>query len=265
MKRRSYRFQTALLILSLVTGSLFALEERLQVTRVRDIRIDSLALVPDSVILNAMDDREKRFWPLFWMHREELTDTITADLPVQIRAGMAALGVFSFELMPLQPWILVFWNGSEWFLSRSGRFWSVHHEKNHIISQQTVQEGPVVVWKERDPVSIPEPGKAAESVFQALLPLETIERWKSGLFAEPWYGLISTITVTQREGKRVLDFLLRMDERNISIVFPDDTTLWPHLFEALEKIFQSIESSGRDVFIDATYSSRILVRTQQRR
>ncbi|MEA3508365.1 MAG: hypothetical protein U9R40_05575 [Synergistota bacterium] len=252
-------------MLALVTGSLFALEQSLQVMRVRDIRIDSLALVPDSVILNAMDDREKRFWPLFWMHRETLIETITADLPVEIRAGMVEPGVFSFKVTPLQPWILVFWNGSEWFLSRSGRFWSVHHDKNHIIYPQTVQAGAVVVWEERVPVSILEPGKAAESVFQASLPMETIERWKSGLFAEPWYGLLSTITVTQREGKRVLDFLLRMDERNMSIVFPDNTSLWPHLFEALEKIFQSVESSGRDVFIDATYSSRILVRTKQRR
>ncbi|MDO9508574.1 MAG: hypothetical protein Q7I97_04410 [Thermovirgaceae bacterium] len=174
--------------------------------------------------------------------------------------SMRKPGFFEIDFIPLEPWFMVFWSGSEWFLSRGGRMWSVHHALNGIISQQSAIEGPVLVWGEDLPDPVPSGLSIENSVADSSMPLEELQLWKTALEDSGHYRRISSITIQSREGKRIVEILERKDPGSVRILLDDSTVNWTTLLRAVDEILAQSGTGGKHLIVDTTYTGKILVR-----
>jgi len=183
-----------------------------------------------------------------------------SEAPVTVSIKMSKPGFFEVGFVPLEPWFMVFWAGSEWFLSRDGRMWSVHHALNRIISQQSAIEGPVIVLGRGYPDPVPKGISIERSVVDSSMPITELEAWKTALNDSGFYPRVSSITVLRREGKRIVEILERKDPGSVRILLNDSTAEWTSLFRAVDDILAQSDTRGKNLIVDTTYVGKILVR-----
>lgn len=248
------------LLLSCISGMLYCIESNYQYLRFRGVSFESLALLPDGLFWQRVDAMSHRFWPVLFVKRGSIERSIMSIAPVSVSIKMEQSGCFSISFEPLEPWFMVFWSGGEWFLSREGRMWSVHHELNGIISQQSAIEGPVLVWGDDLPDPVPSGISMERTVFNTSIPVQELESWKSVLEECKFYSRISSLTVNRREGKRVVEILERKGSGSVRILLNDSTEDWASLLGAADDIFAQSGPVGKNIVVDTTYSGKILVR-----
>lgn len=255
------------LFTAFLAGGFLQLEERFQLLRLRSVDIKPQGILPNRVVWNRITKSEKRFWPLLLIQRRELAENIMESVPARVFMGISGWGRFTMKVTPLTPWFMVFWNGSEWYLSLDGRIWSVHHTMNSVTLHQEPQEGPILVWTESmyDLVSTPSHKMTFDSVMMSKAPVENLKTWKTRLQDLGFYGLTDSITVLQNDGKLYLELLVRRAPQTIRVLVPASSGEWGHIFPAVREILEQARAVGRDLFIDATYSGKILVRTETSR
>ena len=249
-----------LALLLFMSGVLYCTEERSQFLRLRSVSFDSLALVPDDHFWRRIDPECHRYWPLLSLRARSIERSIMMEAPVEIRITHAGFGSFAVESTPLEPWFMVFWAGGEWFLTREGRMWSVHHSMNNIISQQSAREGPVVVWGAGLPDPIPSEIDIESSVKDSVVPIHELESWKENLESSGFYRRVSSITISRREGRRIIEILERTGEGSVRVLLGEPPGDWPPLLEAVDDILSQTGTKDRHLLIDTTYSGKILVR-----
>lgn len=249
-----------LLFLSCILGMLYCTENAYQNLRFKGVSFESLALLPDEFFWKRLDAVSHRFWPFLIIRRSSIERSIMSVAPVVVQINMEKPGFFSVSFKPLDPWFMVFWSGGEWFLSRSGRMWSVHHELNNIIAQQTAIEGPVLIWGEGLPDPVPSGIRIEKDVVDSSIPIKDLESWKKALEDSGFYTRISSITINRREGKRVVEILERKDPGSVRIVLNDSTDNWASLLGAVDDIYTQSGATGKNIVVDTTYTGKVLVR-----
>lgn len=248
------------LLFSCISGMLYCVESRFQFLRLRGAFNESLALISDRFFWERIDPLSHRFWPIFYLKARSFERSIMAIAPVEVKIKMKGKGFVSIACAPLEPWYMVFWSGGEWFLSREGRMWSVHHELNRIISEQSAVEGPVIVWGPDLPDPVPSGVIVERTVADSAIPVNELEIWKETLKECNYYSRISSLTIQRREGKRIVEILERRREVTVRILLNESPADWPNLLRAADDIFLLSGLSGNNITIDATYTGKILVR-----
>lgn len=249
-----------LLLLSCISGMLYCTESNYQYLRLREVSFKSLALLSDDYFWQRVDAMSHRFWPVLLVKRGSIKRSIMSIAPVNVSIKMEQRGFFSVVFEPLEPWFMVFWSGGEWFLSREGRMWSVHHELNGIISQQSAIEEPVLVWGDDLPDPIPSGISIEKTVSDTSIPILELESWKDVLQECKFYPRIASLTVNRREGKRIVEILERKETGSVRILLNDSTGYWASLLRAVDDIFAQSGPIGKNIVVDTTYSGKILVR-----
>ncbi|HAA46901.1 MAG TPA: hypothetical protein DCE03_00175 [Synergistaceae bacterium] len=258
------KFLIGLLLVAVLTGSLFRLEERFQLFRLKGIEVQPQAIISNKKVWDQIPKRDKRLWPLLLFHRRELTKNIMEQVPVSARLELAGWGYFRLKVTPLTPWFMVFWNGSEWYLSLDGRVWSVHHEMNSVILHQEPREGPILVWNETmyDLVSGSSQRMTKSSVLVSRAPVEKLKMWKESLQSLGFYDDINSIMILQNGGTLLLELMMRKDSNTVKILVPASPEEWEYTFPAIREIIMQTGSKSGEIYIDGTYSGKILVRTE---
>jgi len=239
---------------------LYCTESAYQYLRFKGASFESLALLSDDFFWKRLDAVSHRYWPLLIMKKGKIERSIMSVAPVTVSVKMEQLGFISVLFKPLEPWFMVFWSGGEWFLSKNGRMWSVHHELSRIITQQSAIEGPVLVWGEDLPGPVPSGISIERDVADSSIPIQELESWKRALQDSSFYSRISSITIDRREGKRVVEILERKDSGSVRIVFVDSPVNWVSLLEAVKDILAQSATVGKNIVVDTTYTGKILVR-----
>ncbi len=236
------------------------MEDRYQALRVREVQFSTLALVSDDFFWRRIGPGSHRYWPVLLYRSRMIRNEIMSEAPVSMDLILKAPGAFSVSFVPLEPWFMVFWSGGEWFLSKEGRMWSVHHGMNSIISQQAAREGPVIIWGDGLPDPIPSGVDIAVSVADSVIPINELESWKKVLEETGFYKRISSITINRREGKRLVEILERSSDGSVRVLLTDSSEDWPPLLKAVNDILSQSGISGKNLIVDTTYSGKILVR-----
>ena len=226
---------------------LYCIESNYQYLRFRGVSFESLALLPDDFFWQRLDATSHRFWPLLLAKRGRIERSIMSVVPVTASIRMRQTGFFSIAFEPLEPWFMVFWSGGEWFLSKEGRMWSVHHELNSIISQQSAIEGPVLVWGENLPDPVPSGINIEKTVADSSISIPELESWKKALQECNFYSRISSITINRREGKRIVEILERKNSGSVRILLSDSPKDWASLLKAVDDIFTQSGPLGKNI------------------
>jgi hypothetical protein len=252
-----------LLLAAFIAGGLYQVEERLQLFRLRNLDIQPSAILPNALIWHGIPETTRRFWPLLYVQREALLKSLEERVPVTASLSLTGWGDFKLEITPLVPWFMVFWKGSEWYLSMDGRMWSVHHNMNNVILQQEPREGPILIWTETmyDLVSSSTGKVFLDRVMVSQAPLSKLKSWKTYLEELGFYNRIDSISVLQKDGELLLELLLRRSSQAVRILVPAATEGWKHRLTAVDEILEQTRAVERDLYIDTTYSGKILVRT----
>lgn len=248
------------LLLSCISGMLYCIESNYQYLRFRGASFESLAILSDDFLWQRVDAASHRFWPVLLLKRGSIERSIMSIAPVTVSIKMEQNGYFSIVFEPLEPWFMVFWSGGEWFLSREGRMWSVHHELNGIIAQQSAIEGPVLVWGGDLPAPVPSGISVERTVSDSSISVQELELWKKTLQESKFYSRISSLTVNKREGKRIVEILERKASGSVRILLNDSPEDWVSLLKAVDEIFAQSDPAGKNIVVDTTYSGKILVR-----
>lgn len=246
--------------LSCLAGVLYFMESRYQFLRFREVNFNSIALLPDEFLWQRLGSSSHRYWPIFFIKSSTIEHSIMSVAPVTVSIKMNKPGFFEIDYDPLEPWFLVFWSGGEWFLSRDGRMWSVHHNLNSIISEQLAREGPVLVWGKDLPDPVPSGTNIESAVVHSTIPIDEIETWKRTLVDCDSYSDVSSITVQMREGRRIVEILRRTEPGSVRILLNESTDNWSTLLKATDEILSQSGIKGKNIILDTTYSGKILVR-----
>jgi len=252
-----------LFLAAFIAGGLYQVEERLQLFRLRNLDIQPPAILPNSMIWRHIPQSARRFWPLLLLQREDLLKTLEEQVPVTASLFLAEWGDFRLQITPLVPWFMVFWKGSEWYLSMDGRMWSVHHDMNNVILQQEPREGPILIWTETmyDLVSSSMQKVPLNRVMVSRVPLGKLKSWKENLEELGFYDRVDSMAVLQKDGELFLELLIRRSLQEVRILVPASPKGWKHLLTAVDEILEQTKNVKRDLYIDATYSGKVLVRT----
>ncbi|MGC9371869.1 MAG: hypothetical protein ACP5DY_00955 [Thermovirgaceae bacterium] len=252
-----------LFLAAFIAGGLYQVEERLQLFRLRNLDIQPSAILPNAMVWRRIPQTARRFWPLLLLQREGLLKLLEEQVPVTASLSLAGWGDFRLKITPLVPWFMVFWKGSEWYLSIDGRMWSVHHNMNNVILQQEPREGPILIWTETmyDLVSSSTGRVPLDRVMASQAPLRKLKSWKENLEELGFYDRIDSMSVRQKDGELFLELLLRRSPKAVRILVPALSGEWENLLTAVDEILEQTGAVERDLYIDATYSGKILVRT----
>lgn len=261
------RWLILFLLAAFITGGLFQIEERFQLFRLRSLDIQPSAILPNKMVWQHIPQKVRRFWPLLLFQRRRLVTTIIEEIPVKASLSLTGWGDFRLKVAPLTPWFMVFWKGSEWYLTVDGRIWSVHHSMNNVILQQEPREGPILVWTKSmyDLVSTSSRRISLNNVMKSQAPVEKLQTWKEKLEELGYYKRIDSITILQKDEDLFLELLVRRSPRTVRMLIQASPEKWEHLFPAVDEILKETSAVERDLYIDATYSGKILVRTESRR
>jgi len=93
-----------------------------------------------------------------------------------------------------------------------------------------------------------------------VVPIHELESWKENLESSGFYRRVSSITISMREGRRIIEILERTGEGSVRVLLGEPPGDWPPLLEAVDDILSQTGTKDRHLLIDTTYSGKILVR-----
>ncbi|MFP4481222.1 MAG: hypothetical protein ACLFN0_00335 [Thermovirgaceae bacterium] len=100
-----------------------------------------------------------------------------------------------------------------------------------------------------------------DRVMTSQAPIRKLSSWKEKLEELGFYGRLDSIAVLRKDGEQFLELLLRRSPRTVRVLVPALSEEWGHLLTAVDEILDQTSAVDRDLYIDATYSGKILVRT----
>jgi len=68
--------------------------------------------------------------------------------------------------------------------------------------------------------------------------------------------------ILQNGGTLLLELMMRKDSNTVKILVPASPEEWEYTFPAIREIIMQTGSKSGEIYIDGTYSGKILVRTE---
>lgn len=251
-----------MILFFLIAGFLYGLEQRYHLFRVADI-----SYVPDNVLVqdmvwHAMPEKAEVFWPILLWRSDVLKSEIEHYYPVSAHFKSVGWGKFRLDVIPLEPFIKVYWSGVTWYLSDEGKIWRVSLGANALVHGITSPKRPLLVWGKEMPIPI-NMDKQRGDITQSSLPIQRIKSWYYEFDRLGWNEKIYRVTATRSEGRTILNLEFKtLSEKKMVIIVNDDPVGWQSISQAVSEIQRDRAVRSEDLFIDTTYKGKLIVRSR---
>ncbi len=259
---RSRRWQNLVVLISFVLGGLFFLEKNFHFLRTREIAIQPQEHFTEEIFWNSLDSEKIRYWPLLFLEKNKITHEIEKIIPVQVDLNLSGFGRFRLGIYPLKPLYVIEWKEILWYVDRMGKTWKVSREVNNLIDGISKPDGPVFEVGEGFPIPLPVGvlENSEDLIYQSHLPLDLIRRWNEDVVGLPWFPILERLVMEKRAGEYYLVLQLKSQKGRIDLLLRAESEKWTEITEALGKIMPGFPQHYCNIYIDATYKDKIVVK-----
>jgi hypothetical protein len=135
-----------LLMITLLAGSLWAIESNGGFLRLVRVRVHPPGAIPEEVVWSVLTCAERRIWPLALFNASSVADRLEAKFPIVARVGYGGFGKLKVQVTPRRPVARLMWRGTLWFWSSDGFLWSASLPQNSAVAGMTYPAGPIIFW-----------------------------------------------------------------------------------------------------------------------
>lgn len=238
------------------------MEKNFHFLRTREISMQSKEHFTEEIFWRSLGSEKIRYWPLLFFEKDKITQEIEKIIPVEVDLNLSGFGKFSLGVQPLKPLYVIEWKQTLWYVDRIGKTWKVSREVNNLIDGISKPDGPVFEVGEGFPVPLP-PGvleSREDLIYQSHLPMDLIRRWNEEVIGLPWFSILERLVLEKRAGEYYLVLQLRPQKGRIDLLLRAESEKWPEITEALGKIMPGFPQQYCNIYIDATYKDKIVVK-----
>ena len=239
---------------------LLGCEDFFQPFSLRNIQVKSDDPVAELFFWKNISSRALRFWPAFFLGKDELQKTVEAQAPLLCTINRKGIAEAEIRIRPLEPWITAQWGGREYYVSRDGFAWDTANELNKSLKGIVRPKAPLINFTDDFPS--PALGNTSAIVSRVVFPLELLQGWLDGLSGNRWGAQLEQINVSRREGKYLLKLVF--NKGGAHVLLWGERPRWKELSSALSQIMEQLHFLGNNIIIDTTYTDRIIVRSMAR-
>lgn len=251
-----------IILFFLIAGFLYGLEQRYHVFRVANISYVPDNILEQDMVWRAMPEKAAVFWPILFWRSDVLKSEIEHYYPVHVDLKSVGWGKFRLNVIPLEPYIKVYWSGMTWYLSDEGKIWRVSLGANALVHGIESPKRPLLVWGKDMPIPI-NMDKQRGDITQSSLPVQRIKSWYHELDRLGWNEKINRVTAIRSEGRFVLKLEFKtLFEKKMVIMINDDPAEWQSISQAVSAIQKDRSVRSEDLFIDTTYKGKLIVRSR---
>jgi hypothetical protein len=247
-----------LVVCPILLGALWGLNEHYLWMSFRGLSVEAFDPALERRFWDVFPSRSLRFWPLFAQKSEDIKAFLERTLPVLVNIRMTGFGVFSVEIKPLSPWVIVGWQGEVWCVSREGRMWNAGDKSLELPGVKIPQKP---LWRA---ASLSEPGEDGlplpGGVFPSLVSTGFIEDFLSAFGGAAWFGDVREVSLERRAGSDLFRVRLVRGRQEFMILIQRDKYEERDLNETLARVLETLSGEGGSHLIDATYKNKIVVR-----
>ncbi len=216
----------------------------------------------EEIFWRSLGSEKIRYWPLLFFQKDKITQEIEKIIPVEVDLSLSGFGKFSLGVHPLKPLYVIEWKQTLWYVDKMGKTWKVSREVNNLIDGISKPDGPVFEVGEGFPVPLP-PGvleSREDLIYQNHLPMDLIRRWSEEVIGLPWFSILERLVMEKRAGEYYLVLQLKPQKGRIDLLLRAESEKWPEITEALGKIMPGFPQQYCNIYIDATYKDKIVVK-----
>lgn len=259
------KWKRNVLLVSLLLGALYNVEQQYSCFRLRDIEIVPGGVVPEAPIWSFVPSTSERFWLSLAANRGAYERKIESFYPIRARLKFAGWGRYALEVSPLEVLAYVHWNSRTWLLSTNGRMWPASLPVNAEIRMK-LPDGPILVWDKMMPIPV-DTDESRGDISPSSLPLGKIGGWLAALEKAGWRKDVHKIVASKVDGRPVVTLVMRRNGAAAGeIMLKEDTADWLQLAAAFKQsgIFPPTGENRDIIEINATFTDRkFTVKTRQ--
>ena len=262
------RKNSRLLLLCLVIGFMYGLEQRYHFFRLRSIASSQTSIMSGDIIWSTIPDNAELFWPVLFFRYYTVKDNTERHYPLKVGIRCLGWGKFEVDMQALQPRYLLMWSNRFWYISDSGKIWLVDLPANRIVKGIGIPTSPLLVWDEKMPLPVGSGVEKGDIVLSSI-PIKKIKGWYQELDKIGWSKKIKRLVAMRQDGRLVMKVEFK-DESNETktLLLRDYPQEWQNIATALRGIEKDIKilsgdiSKGRSLYVDATYDGKIIVHSE---
>lgn len=254
-KRRKWK--GPLLLLSIVCGILYFVDQRYDFFRLRGLEITPGRVLPEAVIWEAVPKEAQNFWPALLFGGVEFKRKIESFYPVGVDLKVLGWGSYRIEVRPLEVMLNVSWNSRIWLLSTNGKMWFANLPANTEVRGLNLAalQKPILAWDAGLALPI-DPERQGGDIYPSSLPVDKIKRWYETVEKAGWADDIYCLLSKKIDGKPVVQILFGTEGAITGeVIVRDDTANWLSLAAAMKEIYPEAEyMKPPGMIINATYT-----------
>jgi hypothetical protein len=255
MKKRKKKWRGKLLLLSVLCGVLYFVDQRYDFFRLRSLEILPGGILPEAPIWESLPRRAEYFWPALFFESRDFVRKVEGFYPVELTLKLTGWGRYRVTVRPLEVFLNVSWNGRMWLLSTNGRMWLANLRANTIVKGIEMPDKPILSWDSGLPLPI-DPERQGGDIYSSSLVMDKIRMWYETIGKTKWYRNIYCLLAKKVDGKPVVQVLFGTEDAITGeIVLKEDTSNWLSIAAAMEEIFPNAEyRMPPGMIVNATYT-----------
>lgn len=251
-----------LMILAVVFGFLYGIEEQSYVFRLKHIEVVPRSSLLENEASKLAGGSASRFWPLVFFEYKHLKNEVEKKYPIQISMKAEGWGRVVLQWTQLQPYFSVRWRDRKWFITTAGLCWPESNPlwKDGGIDNTSYNELNIV-WDNTMPPLVPDIDSTdLIEVRQSIFPVRTMVKFIEEMHQTPWVEKIRGIALSKLAGDIVAEVSFASMGRDVNILLEFSESIWKSLSPAIETIVKS--SDANVLYLDATYKDKIVIKTR---
>jgi hypothetical protein len=238
---------------SFLAGSAYYLFEYYGVLSLKGYVIEAPSADVEKRFWDLMPAECIRYWPVFVYKSSQIRGILEKTIPVQVSTEAKGIGLFHTRISYIESWIMVEWRKSIWCLSKEGYMWAPE------INALKTPKSPL--WKVSELLDrYPDVEKIApEGVFQAMFSIDELKRFDDIFRVQSWYAGTEYISIDRRAGEFILELLINLKGKKLVLTVNGVEAKLREIDIILKQILAQINPDGKEVFIDMSYTDKIVV------
>lgn len=262
------RKKSRLLLLCLIIGFLYGLEQRYHFFRLRTIASSVNSIISGDIIWSAIPDNVENFWPLLFFRYYNIKDEVERHYPLKVDIRCLGWGKFEVDMQALQPRYLLMWSNRFWYISDDGKIWLVDLPVNRVVKGIAPPKSPLLVWDEKMPLPVGS-GLEKGDIVLSSIPIKKIKGWYDEIEKIGWSHKIKRMKAMRQDGRLVMKIEFKdKSNKTKTLLLRDYPQGWQNIATALRGIEKDIKmlsgdvSERRSLYVDATYDGKIIVHSE---
>jgi len=250
------------MILAIVFGFLYGIEEQYYVLRLKHIKVVPRSPLVEREASKLAAGSASRFWPLVFFEYKHLKNEVEKKYPIQMSMTAEGWGSVILQWTQLQPYFAVKWRDKKWFIASTGICWSESNPlwKTAVIDNPSYNEFNIT-WDDTMPPLVPDVDSTnLIEVRQSIFPVRSMIKFIEEMQQAPWVEKIRGIALSKLAGDIVVEVSLASMGRDVNILLEFSESMWKSLSPAIETIVKS--SDANVLYLDATYKDKIVIKTR---